>query len=127
MLRMMDSERGFYGPINLGNPCEFTMLELAEKVLRSTGSKSRLVKSPFRPTTRGSASLTSRWRAHARLGAEGVSRRRTQRDRELFQEAARGVDAEDPTLIFGGGLGERPELVELAADPRIEQPPEVAW
>jgi UDP-glucuronate decarboxylase len=49
MLRMMDSERGFYGPINLGNPGEFTMLELAEKVLRSTGSKSRLVKKPLPP------------------------------------------------------------------------------
>ncbi len=44
MLRMMDSEKGFLGPVNLGNPTEFTMLELAEKVLRATGSKSRLVK-----------------------------------------------------------------------------------
>jgi UDP-glucuronate decarboxylase len=43
MLRMMDSEKGFYGPVNVGNPGEFTMLELAEKVLRLTGSKSRLV------------------------------------------------------------------------------------
>jgi UDP-glucuronate decarboxylase len=43
MLRMMDSERGFFGPVNVGNPGEFTMLELAEKVLRLTESKSRLV------------------------------------------------------------------------------------
>jgi UDP-glucuronate decarboxylase len=43
MLRMMDSEKGFFGPINVGNPGEFTMLELAEKVLRLTASKSRLV------------------------------------------------------------------------------------
>jgi UDP-glucuronate decarboxylase len=43
MLRMMDSEKGFHGPVNLGNPSEFTMLELAEKVLRLTDSKSRLV------------------------------------------------------------------------------------
>jgi UDP-glucuronate decarboxylase len=43
MLRMMDSEKGFFGPINIGNPGEFTMLELAEKVLRLTGSKSRVV------------------------------------------------------------------------------------
>jgi UDP-glucuronate decarboxylase len=43
MLRMMDSEKGFFGPVNVGNPGEFTMLELAEKVLRLTGSKSRLV------------------------------------------------------------------------------------
>jgi UDP-glucuronate decarboxylase len=47
MLRMMDSEKGFFGPVNLGNPGEFTMLELAEKVLRATGSKSRLVKRPL--------------------------------------------------------------------------------
>jgi UDP-glucuronate decarboxylase len=49
MLRMMDSEGGFYGPVNLGNPGEFTMIELAEKVLRITGSKSRLVRKPLPP------------------------------------------------------------------------------
>ena len=37
------------GPINLGNPCEFTMLELAEQVLRQTGSRSRLVFLPLPP------------------------------------------------------------------------------
>jgi UDP-glucuronate decarboxylase len=46
---MMDSDKGFYGPVNLGNPGEFTMLELAEKVLKATGSKSRLVKKPLPP------------------------------------------------------------------------------
>ncbi len=46
MLRMMDTEVGFTGPINIGNPGEFTMLELAEKVLGLVGSKSKLV---FRP------------------------------------------------------------------------------
>ncbi|MDP9034384.1 MAG: SDR family oxidoreductase [Myxococcota bacterium] len=49
MVRMMDSEKGFCGPVNLGNPGEFTMLELAEKVLRLTDSKSRLVKRPLPP------------------------------------------------------------------------------
>jgi UDP-glucuronate decarboxylase len=43
MVRMMDSESGFLGPVNIGNPGEFTMRELADKVLRLTGSKSRLV------------------------------------------------------------------------------------
>ncbi len=47
MLRMMESEKGFFGPINIGNPGEFTMLELAEKVLRLTASKSRLVHKPL--------------------------------------------------------------------------------
>ncbi len=41
-VRMMDSEQGFTGPVNLGNPGEFTMLELAEQILRLTGSKSTL-------------------------------------------------------------------------------------
>jgi UDP-glucuronate decarboxylase len=49
MLRMMDSDRDFHGPVNLGNPGEFTMLELAEHVLRLTGSKSRLVHEPLPP------------------------------------------------------------------------------
>ena len=47
MLRMMDSERGLTGPINLGNPGEFTMLELAEKVLTLVGSKSKLTFLPL--------------------------------------------------------------------------------
>ena len=46
-VRMMDSPKGFYGPVNLGNPTEFTMLELAEQVLRLTGSKSTLVFKPL--------------------------------------------------------------------------------
>lgn len=46
MTRAMDSE-GLIGPINLGNPVEFTMLELAEKVLTITGSASRLVYMPM--------------------------------------------------------------------------------
>jgi UDP-glucuronate decarboxylase len=46
LVRMMDSSVGVTGPINLGNPVEFTMLELAEQVIRLTGSASKLV---FRP------------------------------------------------------------------------------
>ena len=42
-LRLMDSPAEFLGPVNLGNPTEFTMLELAQLVLRLTGSRSRLV------------------------------------------------------------------------------------
>jgi UDP-glucuronate decarboxylase len=41
-VRMMNSERGFTGPVNMGNPGEFTMLELAEKVLRMVGGKSKI-------------------------------------------------------------------------------------
>ena len=49
MLRMMDTEKGFTGPINIGNPGEFTMLELAEKVIRLVGSNTKLVHKPLPP------------------------------------------------------------------------------
>lgn len=43
MIRMMATEDKFTGPVNIGNPGEFTMLELANLVLELTGSKSRIV------------------------------------------------------------------------------------
>lgn len=47
MVRMMGSGDAFSGPVNLGNPGEFTMLELAEKVLSKTDSHSRLIFKPL--------------------------------------------------------------------------------
>lgn len=47
MIRLMDSRADLIGPINIGNPTEFTMLELAENVLRLVGSKSKLVFHPL--------------------------------------------------------------------------------
>jgi len=47
MLRLMDTEAGFTGPVNIGNPDEFTMIELAEMVLALTGSTSKLVFCPL--------------------------------------------------------------------------------
>ena len=46
-MRMMASPADFTGPVNLGNPAEFTIRELAEKVLDLTGSRSRLVTKPL--------------------------------------------------------------------------------
>jgi len=46
MIRMMD-QNDSTGPVNLGNPVEFTMLELAEQVLKLTGSKSTLKYEPL--------------------------------------------------------------------------------
>lgn len=43
MIRMMNSRDGFTGPVNIGNPYEFTMLELAQKVIELTGSKSKVI------------------------------------------------------------------------------------
>jgi UDP-glucuronate decarboxylase len=47
MVRMMNNEAGFVGPVNIGNPGEFTMLELAQTVIRLTGSASRIVHQPL--------------------------------------------------------------------------------
>ena len=47
MQRLMNSRDGFTGPVNIGNPVEFTMLELAENVLRLVGSKSKLTFMPL--------------------------------------------------------------------------------
>jgi len=43
MIRTMNSKDDFLGPVNLGNPNEFTMLELAKTILRLTNSKSKLI------------------------------------------------------------------------------------
>jgi UDP-glucuronate decarboxylase len=47
MVRMMENESGFIGPVNIGNPGEFTIKELAEQVLELTGSKSKLIYNPL--------------------------------------------------------------------------------
>lgn len=46
-LKVMDTSGDFTGPVNLGNPSEMTMLELADKVIRLTQSKSKLKKMPL--------------------------------------------------------------------------------
>jgi UDP-glucuronate decarboxylase len=46
-LRLMDTEPGFTGPVNIGNPVEFTIRELAELVIAQTGAKSPLVEEPL--------------------------------------------------------------------------------
>ena len=43
MIRTMNTPDDFTGPLNIGNPNEFTILQLAEEVIRQTGTKSRLV------------------------------------------------------------------------------------
>ena len=47
MIRMMYSRDGFTGPVNIGNPGEFTMLELAQKIIDLTGSSSKIVFEPL--------------------------------------------------------------------------------
>ena len=47
LVRLMDSPDDFTGPVNLGNPVEFSIRELAEKVVALTGSRSKLVYRPL--------------------------------------------------------------------------------
>ena len=47
LVRLMDSPEDFTGPINLGNPVEFTILTLAERVIKLTGSQSRISFKPL--------------------------------------------------------------------------------
>ncbi len=47
MVRMMDTRDEFLGPVNIGNPGEFTMLELAEKVIELTNSSSKIIFKPL--------------------------------------------------------------------------------
>jgi UDP-glucuronate decarboxylase len=60
MVRMMNSSRGFTGPVNIGNPGEFTIKELAEKVLAKTAARSRLAykKLPFDDPTQRRPAIT---------------------------------------------------------------------
>lgn len=47
LIRLMESSSGFTGPVNIGNPVEFSIRELAELVIELTGSRSRLVERPL--------------------------------------------------------------------------------
>ncbi len=47
IIRMMDASDDFIGPVNLGNPHEFTILDLAKKIIEMTNSKSNIVYNPL--------------------------------------------------------------------------------
>jgi UDP-glucuronate decarboxylase len=47
MVRMMENEQGFVGPVNLGNPGEFTIRQLADMVLQKIETSSKLVQRPL--------------------------------------------------------------------------------
>ena len=67
MIRLMDSPDDVTGPINVGNPDEFTMVQLAETVLRLTDSKSKLVRMPL-PADDPKQRQPDITRARAKLG-----------------------------------------------------------
>ncbi len=47
MIKMMQTKDDFIGPVNIGNPVEFTILELAEQIIRMTGTKSKIKFKPL--------------------------------------------------------------------------------
>lgn len=47
MIKLMNSDNSFTGPVNIGNPGEFTIKELAEKVISLTGSSSKIIYEPL--------------------------------------------------------------------------------
>lgn len=47
LIKLMNTSDNFTGPVNLGNPIEFSILELAKKVIESTGSKSKIIFKPL--------------------------------------------------------------------------------
>ncbi|HRS53409.1 MAG TPA: SDR family oxidoreductase [Bacteroidales bacterium] len=47
MIRMMKSDDNFIGPVNIGNPSEFKIIELAKKIIELTGSKSKIIHLPL--------------------------------------------------------------------------------
>jgi len=47
LIMLMEQSDGFTGPVNLGNPLEFTVLQLAEKIINLTGSKSQIIYQPL--------------------------------------------------------------------------------
>jgi UDP-glucuronate decarboxylase len=67
LIRLMDTGEDFTGPVNLGNPSEITMRELADSILRLTGSKSELVYLPL-PTDDPRQRLPDIELARTRLG-----------------------------------------------------------
>jgi UDP-glucuronate decarboxylase len=69
IIRMMNGPDEFIGPCNLGNPVEFTMRQLADEVIRLTGSKSKIIHQPLPPDdpTRRRPDITL---AKTRLGWE---------------------------------------------------------
>src|SRR3954449_6458954 len=58
ILRMMATDAKFTGPLNIGNPGEFSMRELADLVVELTGTKSKIVLGRSRPTIRNSVGRT---------------------------------------------------------------------
>lgn len=75
MVRMMNTPDNVIGPVNIGNPNEFTMLELATKVIQLTGSSSKLIFQPLpsddpkqrQPDIRKADEILNHWKPNIQL------------------------------------------------------------
>jgi UDP-glucuronate decarboxylase len=101
IVRMMDARLDFVGPINIGNPIEVTVLELAQRILRLTGSRSKIVVQPLPkddpPRRRPDISLAARlldWQPKTDLDT-GL--------RRTIEDVERRLDEEDGELIAAVG------------------------
>ncbi len=102
LVRLMDSPRDVTGPINLGNPHEVTVLELAERVIDITGTRSRLVRKPM-PEDDPTRRCPDIARAREQLGwaprvglDEGLRRTVAWFDHVLSTEAEAALELEVP-------------------------------
>jgi len=100
IVKLMASPAAFTGPVNLGNPNEVTMLQLARRILKLTGSRSELIHKPMPiddPTRRRPditlAKTTLDWEPRTALDA-GL--------RRTVQFFAQALDADAPVLKAGG-------------------------
>ncbi len=122
LLRLMDSPGAVTGPLNLGNPGEFTILELAEMVLRLTRSTSRIERRPLptddprqrRPDIAQAQAALGGWQPRTSL-AEGL-----ERTIAYFRDLL-GIAA--PTIHVAAGLQAQPEPRNRPPAPGLVQAP----
>lgn len=69
MMRMMATEDHFTGPVNIGNPCEFSIFELAQKILELTCSHSNIISNLYLMMTLVSAGRILLWQEKSWIGS----------------------------------------------------------
>lgn len=120
MARMMDASAGCLGPINIGNPLEISVLELAQRILRITGSKSHIVIQPLPaddpPRRKPDISRAIQWlgwqpktdlETGLRRTIEDVARRLVQEEthqKSAAPDDARALAAARPVGVAGSSL-----------------------
>ncbi len=111
LMRLMDSEPAPGAPVNLGNPVELTVSDLAERVIALTGSRSRLVHMPL-PVDDPRRRRPDISRAKAILGWEP----KVGLQQGLEATAEWFSDEQNRSLIFGQSTGREPMAVGIAAE-----------